>query len=123
MLLTCFKVSPDGNPMRLMKVSGHKERNLLVHHLRDGIAEDSFCSFINKENGASLVDCEDGIRGSLGDNTEELGGLREPFSEIASSNCFRVPRSRHGRLITWRVAGNAHTRANQPQRLVATNVA
>jgi len=123
MLLTCFKVSPDGNPMRLMKVSGHKERNLLVHHLRDGIAEDSFCSFINKENGASLVDCEDGIHGSFGDDAEELGGLREPFSEIAPSNRFRVPRSRHGRLITWHVAGDAHTRANHPQRLVPTNVA
>ena len=97
--------------MRLMKVLGHKDRELLVHHLRDGIAEDPFCSFVNKENGASLVDCEDGIRGSLGDDTEELGGLREPFSGIAPSNRFRVPRFRHSRSITWRVAGDADTLA------------
>jgi len=112
MLLTCIEVSPDGNPMRLMKVLGHKDRDLLVHHLRDGIAEDPFCSFVNKENGASFVDCYDGIRGSLGYDTEELGGLREPLLAISQSNSFRVPRFRHSRLITWCVAWDAHTRAH-----------
>ena len=112
MLLTRLQVSSDGHPMRVMKVSGHKDGDLLVHHLRDGIAEDPFCSFVNKENGASFVDCEDGIRGRLGDDTEELGGLREPFSGIAPSNSFRVPRFRHSRFITWRVAGAAHTHAS-----------
>ena len=121
--MTRFEVSPDGNAMRFMKVLGHKDGDRLVHHLRDGIAEDPFCSFVNKENGASLVDCEDGIRGGLGDDPEELGLLREPFSGIAPSNSFRVPGFRHSRLITWRVAGDAHARANQSQRLVVTNVA
>jgi hypothetical protein len=112
MLLIRLQVSPNGNPMRLMKVLGHKDGDLLVHHLRDGVAEDPFCSFVNKENGASFVDCQDGIRGRLGDDTEKLSGLREPFAGIAPSNSFRVPRFRHSRLITRRVAGDAHTRAN-----------
>src|SRR5580692_2808010 len=95
--------------MRLVKVSGYKDRDRLVHHLRDGIAEDPFCSFVDKENGALLVDCDDGIRGSLCDDTEEVGGLREPFWGIAQSNSFRVPTFRHSRLSSWCVAGDAHT--------------
>jgi hypothetical protein len=128
MLLTGLQVSPHGDPMRLVKVSRHEDRDLLMHHLRDGIAEDPFCRFVNKENGASFVDCDDGIGGSLGDDTEELGGLWESFLGIAQSNSFRVPTFRHSPLTTWRAAsGCTHVQIspglNQPQRLVAKNVA
>ena len=62
-----FEVCPDRDPMRLMKVSGHKHivTCWCASSPEDGIAEDPFCSFVNKENGASFVDCYDGIRGSL----------------------------------------------------------
>src|ERR1700722_2243374 len=109
MLLAGLQVSSDGDPMRFVKVSGHKDGDLLVHHLRDGIAEDPFGRFVNKENSASFVDRDDGIGGGLGDDAEELGGLRRPLFGNAQSNSFRTPRFRHSRLTIWRVAWDAHT--------------
>jgi hypothetical protein len=53
-----------------------------VHHFRNRVAEDPFGGIVDEEDGASLVDSDDGIRSRLGDDAEELGGLGEPFEGI-----------------------------------------
>jgi hypothetical protein len=82
MLLTCLQVSPQGGPVRLLEIAGHQHGDRLVHHFRNRVAEDPFCGIVDEEDGALLIDGDDGIRSRLGDHTEELGGVGEPFDGI-----------------------------------------
>src|SRR4029077_13715618 len=95
MLLTCLKVPPDGALMGLAKVVRHKHGDLLMQHFRNGVSEDSFRGLVDKENGTAFVDCDDGIRSRLGDDTEELGRLLEPLVGCDLSGGFWVPWFRH----------------------------
>ena len=129
MLLTCLQVSADGGAMCLAKVMGHEHRNRLVHHFRNGVAENSFSGLVDEENGALFVDGDDGIRSRFGDDTEELGGLRELFIGRDRSGGFRFPWFRHSRLVACSLAQKALSTltvqgASQPAAAVdATSVA
>src|SRR5580700_8539468 len=114
MLLTRLQVSSNGGAMCLAKVLGHEHGDGLMHHFRNGVAEDSFGGSVDEENGTLFVDGDDGIRGRLGDDSEELGGLREPFVGRDRSGGFEFPWFRHSRLVACYLPEKAlHTRTVQ----------
>jgi hypothetical protein len=100
MLLTCLKVPPDGPLMGLANVVRHKHDDLLMQHLRNGVSEDSFRGLVDKESGTSFVDCDDGIRSRLGDDTEKLGRALEPLVGCDLSVGFWAPWFRHSSVTS-----------------------
>src|SRR5260370_27353876 len=107
MLLARLQVSDDGGAMCLAKVMGHEHGDRLVHHFGNGVAEDSFSSCVGEENGTLFVDSNDGVRGRLGNDTEELGGLRELFVGRDLAGGFEFPWFRHRRLVACSLAQEA----------------
>lgn len=107
MLFTGLQEFLDGAAMQLAKVMRHEHGDGLVHHFGNGVAEDSFRGSVDEENCALFVDGDDRIRGRLGNDTEELGRLRELFVGRDRFGGFRFLRFRHSRLVACSLAQEA----------------
>jgi len=80
MAFSRLKAAPNSGWKRFAMVVRHEHGDGLMQHFRNGVSEDSFGGFIDEKNSALTFDGDDGFGSRFGDDSEQLGGLDEPFT-------------------------------------------